>query len=573
MNCKMRGIGVSSGIANGYVLKKAELLKVIEKKIVTDSETEIERLNNARKISLGRIEKLLCQLTRANRSEEAQIFEAHQALINDEIFFGEVEKKVIAENVNVEWALEVITKKYLKSFEDLEDEYLKERKIDIIDVMAQITNILMGIEESDFKELSDNVVIVAKDLAPSDFAKINLSKVIGFVTERGSQTSHVSIMARSYGLPAVAGLEGIWKQAENGDVILVDGETGTVILNPTNAEIDVFQMKQQKLREFNVTLKALKDCQTLSQDGLKLEIAANIGAPREVEAVLENGGEGIGLYRTEFLYMSRNSFPSEEEQFIAYKTVVEKMNGKPVVIRTLDVGGDKNLPYMDISKEDNPFLGYRAIRICLENDDIFKTQLRALLRASKYGNLKIMFPMISCIEELQAAKAKLKVVVDELKRENIAINEKIEVGMMVEIPAAAINADMFAKEVDFFSIGTNDLIQYSLAVDRGNQKIAHLYNQLHPAVLRLIQRIIAAAHQENIWVGICGEAAADPRLAPVFAAMGIDELSVNSKSILKIRWMINNSSCREMKKVVTQIMNMPTAGEIENYLQNKIKLM
>jgi phosphotransferase system enzyme I (PtsI) len=351
----------------------------------------------------------------------------------------------------------------------------------------------------------------------------------------------------------------------------LDGEEGTVIVNPTKSEMDAFEMKQTKLREFNVGLRALKDCPTLSQDGSKIEIVANIGSPKEVEAVLENGGEGIGLYRTEFLYLDRNSLPSEEEQFTAYKTVVETMNGKPVVIRTLDVGGDKKLPYLGIPKEDNPFLGYRAIRFCLENREIFHTQLRALLRASKYGNLKIMFPMISSIEELRAVKAQLKLVADELKRQKIAINEQIEVGMMVETPATAVIADMCAKEVDFFSIGTNDLIQYSTAVDRGNPKVAHLYNPCHPAVLRLIQRVVEEAHKANIWAGICGEAAADPRLAPVFAAMGVDELSVNAKSILKIRWMLQKSSCRELKKVVAELMNMSTAKAIEDYLQDKIK--
>jgi phosphotransferase system enzyme I (PtsI) len=567
----MRGIGVSSGIANGYVVKKNELFRAVEKRIVTDPGGEIARLNNARQKSVEQIDTLLRRLMQENRPQEAQILEAHKALVCDEFFFDEVEQKIRTENVNAEWALQAITAVYLKSFESLEDEYLRERKTDIIDVTGRITDNLLGSGKGDGLDLSGNVVIVAKDLTPSDFAQIDLAKVIGFVTEKGSKTSHVSIMARSFGVPAVVGVEEIWTTAENGDAILLDGEEGTVIVNPTKSEMDAFEMKQTKLREFNVGLRALKDCPTLSQDGSKIEIVANIGSPKEVEAVLENGGEGIGLYRTEFLYLDRNSLPSEEEQFTAYKTVVETMNGKPVVIRTLDVGGDKKLPYLGIPKEDNPFLGYRAIRFCLENREIFHTQLRALLRASKYGNLKIMFPMISSIEELRAVKAQLKLVADELKRQKIAINEQIEVGMMVETPATAVIADMCAKEVDFFSIGTNDLIQYSTAVDRGNPKVAHLYNPCHPAVLRLIQRVVEEAHKANIWAGICGEAAADPRLAPVFAAMGVDELSVNAKSILKIRWMLQKSSCRELKKVVAELMNMSTAKAIEDYLQDKIK--
>jgi phosphotransferase system enzyme I (PtsI) len=569
----MRGIGVSPGIATGSVLKKNELLRIIEKRIAVDPEAEVRRLNDARQKSIVQIERLLRKVKGDHRPEEAQIFEAHKALVQDDVFFGEVEQKIITEHVNAEWALKSTTDIYLKSFESLEDELFRERKADIVDVMDRITNILMGIAESGFSDFDENTVIVAKDLAPSDFAKIDFAKVIGLVTEKGSRTSHVSIMARSLGVPAVVGAADIWSVAENGAAILLDGEAGSVILNPLKSEVAAFQLKQKKWQEFNAKLKTLRDCRTVSRDGARIEIAANIGAPKDVDDVLENGGEGVGLYRTEFLFLDRESFPSEEEQFTAYKTVVEKMNGKPVVIRTLDIGGDKQLPYLDIPQEDNPFLGYRAIRICLENPQIFHTQLRALMRASKYGNLKIMFPMISCIEELRAAKAQLKSVMDELRQEKIAINENIEVGMMVEIPATAVMADMFAKEADFFSIGTNDLIQYATAVDRGNPKIAHLYNPFHPAVLRLIQRTIEAAHQENRWVGVCGEAAADPRLALVFAAMGVDELSVNSKSILKIRWMINNSSCQEIKKAVAEIMNMPTAEEIENYLQDKINFL
>ena len=573
MNMNMRGIGVSPGIANGYVVKKSEPLRIVEKKVVVDSEAETKKLNNTREKGIEQIEKTIFRLMQDNRAEEVQIFEAHKALVNDDVFFGEVEQKIKTENVNAEWALKKTTEQYLKSFESFEDEYLKEREVDIIDVTNRILNILIGIEESNLFDLSDHMVIVAKDLAPSDFAQIDLSKTIGFVIEKGSRTSHVSIMARSFGVPAVVGVGEIFTKAKNGDAVLLDGEEGSVILNPTKSEIDAYQMKQTRLREFNIQLKVLKNCRTLSKDGLKFKIAANIGAPKDIDDVLENGGEGIGLYRTEFLYWDRDSFPSEEEQFTVYKTVVEKMDGKPVVIRTLDIGGDKKLPYLDIPLEDNPFLGYRAIRICLGNKQIFNTQLRALMRASKYGNLKIMFPMVSSIEELRAAKAELKSVTDELKREKIEINEKVEVGMMVEVPAAAIIADLFAKEVDFFSIGTNDLIQYTTAVDRGNPKIAHLYNQFHPAVLRLIQRIIEVAHKEKIWVGICGEAAAEPKLAPIFAAMGVDELSVNPKSILKIRWMLNNSSCHEMEEVVAKILNMPTAEEIENYLQDKVKIM
>lgn len=562
----MKGIGVSSGIAIGYVLKKEETVQKIERKTIEDSGAEMKRLNEARQTSIAQLDQIIQKMQQENRDEEAQIFEAHKMLVGDDIFFGEVEQMILKEKVNAEWALQVITDAYIKQFASFEDEYLRERQADLVDIRNRITKILLGIEEKEPDAVSDEMVIVAKDLAPSDFAKMDLSKIIGFVTEKGSKTSHVSIMARSYGVPAVVGVEAIFTKVKNGDAIIIDGEAGTVLLNPTAAELDTYQRKQQKLQEFNTRLQALKDRETCSLDGKKFTIAANISGPQDVDAVLANGGEGIGLYRTEFLFLDRDSFPSEEEQFTVYKSVVEKMKGKPVVFRTLDVGGDKELPYLDIPPEDNPFLGFRAIRICLANQELFRTQLRALLRASKYGNLKIMFPMISSLEELRAAKAQLKAVSAELEKENIDFAEDIEVGMMVEVPAAAMIAEIFAKEVDFFSIGTNDLIQYTTAVDRGNQRIAHLYTEYHPALFRLIQRIVDAAHQEDIWVGICGEAAANPRLAPIYAAMGVDELSVDSKSILKIRWMLNNSSCLEMEKVVAQIMEMPTADEIEAYL-------
>lgn len=562
----MKGIGVSSGIAIGYVLKKEETVQKIERKTIEDSGAEMKRLNEARQTSIAQLDQIIQKMQQENRDEEAQIFEAHKMLVGDDIFFGEVEQMILKEKVNAEWALQVITDAYIKQFASFEDEYLRERQADLVDIRNRITKILLGIEEKEPDAVSDEMVIVAKDLAPSDFAKMDLSKIIGFVTEKGSKTSHVSIMARSYGVPAVVGVEAIFTKVKNGDAIIIDGEAGTVLLNPTAAELDTYQRKQQKLQEFNTRLQALKDRETCSLDGKKFTIAANISGPQDVDAVLANGGEGIGLYRTEFLFLDRDSFPSEEEQFTVYKSVVEKMKGKPVVFRTLDVGGDKELPYLDIPPEDNPFLGFRAIRICLANQELFRTQLRALLRASKYGNLKIMFPMISSLEELRAAKAQLKAVSAELEKENIDFAEDIEVGMMVEVPAAVMIAEIFAKEVDFFSIGTNDLIQYTTAVDRGNQRIAHLYTEYHPALFRLIQRIVDAAHQEDIWVGICGEAAANPRLAPIYAAMGVDELSVDSKSILKIRWMLNNSSCLEMEKVVAQIMEMPTADEIEAYL-------
>ena len=395
-------------------------------------------------------------------------------------------------------------------------------------------------------------------------------KVIGIVTELGGRTSHTSIMARSLEIPAVAGVKDITNIAKNGDFMIVDGSKGIVLINPSQDEVEFYQREKEKYEEFKQQTRQMKGKESISKDGVKVEIAANIGTPKDVDNVIENDGEGVGLYRTEFLYMDNDRLPTEDEQFEAYKVVAERLEGKPIVIRTLDVGGDKDIPYLELPKEMNPFLGYRAIRLCLDRRDIFKTQLRALLRASAYGNIKIMFPMISNIQEVREAKRILEEAKEELRKENIPFNEDIEVGIMVEIPSVAIHSDIFAREVDFFSIGTNDLIQYTLAVDRGNQEISHLYNQYDPAVLRLIKMTIDNGHKAGIWVGMCGEAAGDEKLIPVLLGMGLDEFSMNPASILKARYIISNTSKKEVEGMLDEILSLPTAEDVERYIDENI---
>ncbi|RKD34211.1 phosphoenolpyruvate--protein phosphotransferase [Thermohalobacter berrensis] len=569
----MKGIGASPGIAIGKVLVKEETKVEVEKKSIEDTKAEIERLQEARERSKEQIEKLYNHALENIGKDEAKIFEAHMLILDDPEYFGQVENKIKSENANAEWALKTVTDTFVAMFENMDNEYMRERAADIKDVSGRVLKLLLGIDTTDFSNLDEEVIIVAKDLTPSDTAQMDKEKVIGFVTEIGGRTSHSAIMARTLEIPAVVGVEGILEAAQNGDTIVFDGDEGEVYVNPEEKVIEGYEDKKKKYEEFKEKLEELKGAKSVTKDGVEVELVANIGTPKDVEGVIRNDGEGIGLYRTEFLYMDRDKLPTEDEQFEAYKEVVEKLEGKPVVIRTLDIGGDKELPYLDLPEEMNPFLGYRAIRLCLDKTDIFKTQLRALLRASAYGNLKIMFPMISSIAEVRQAKKILEEVKEELRSENVEFDDNIEVGMMIEIPAAAVMSDLFAKEVDFFSIGTNDLIQYTTAVDRMNQKISYLYSQFHPALLRLVKQVIDNAHKEGIWVGMCGEAAGDPKLIPVLLGMGLDEFSMSPISILRARWIIRNTSKEEMEEMVNKVLNMATAEEVEKFIDENISVL
>ena len=566
----MRGIGTSPGIALGkvFVYKEPEINVVKEN--IENIEKEINRLDLAIEEGTKQVDKLYEKTLHNVGKEEAEIFNAHKMILKDPEFIGSIKEKVKSEKVNVEWAIKTISDEYIQIFENMEDEYLKERALDLKDISTRLLRILLGIEATDLGSIEEESIILAYDLTPSDTAQIDKKLVLGFVTEIGGPTSHSAIMARTMEIPSVSGIKNVINIAKNGDFIIIDGKSGEILLNPSKEEIKYYSNKQKKYEEFKFQLKEMIGKESISKDGVKVEIAANIGTPKDMDKVLENDGEGVGLFRTEFLYMDRDTEPTEEEQFIAYKTVAEKLGEKPLVIRTLDIGGDKFLPYLDLPKEMNPFLGYRAIRLCLDRTEIFRTQLRAILRASHFGNIKIMFPMVSSIQEVRDAKKIIEEIKEELRSENIPFNEEIEIGIMVEIPAVAVHSDIFAKEVDFFSIGTNDLIQYTLAVARGHQDIVHLYNQYHPAVLKLIKMTIENGHKEGIWVGMCGEAAGDEKLIPILLAMGLDEFSMSSSSILKARWIINNTSKSEVESMLDTILSLPTAEDVEKFIDENI---
>ncbi|MCB2300546.1 phosphoenolpyruvate--protein phosphotransferase [Clostridium tagluense] len=568
----MKGIGVSPGIVIGKVLLKEEKKIIIEKKDIINYEDEIKRYKVAMENSKSEIQDIYNNVLKSMGEKEATIFEAHLMILEDPEMLQQIEKKIQDDKVNAEWALKEISEMFIAMFDAMDNEYMKERAADIKDVTARLMKKLLNIEDVNFAQLANEVVIVARDLTPSDTSQIDKKKVLGFITEIGGRTSHSAIMARTLEIPAIVAVKDIASIVKNGDLIVFDGEEGLIYINPEEKILKLYEEKKEEYNKSQKELDLLIGKESITTDGIKVELSANIGTPKDLESVLNNDGEGIGLYRSEFLYMDRTSAPTEQEQYEAYKEVAQKMKNKPVVIRTLDVGGDKELDYLNLPSEMNPFLGYRAIRVCLDKVDIFKTQLRAILRASAYGNIKIMFPMISSIEELRAAKAILEEVKNDLHKENIAFNEKLEVGIMIEIPAAAIISDLFAREVDFFSIGTNDLIQYTTAVDRMNEKISHLYNPFHPALLRLVKMVIDNAHKENKWVGMCGEVAGDPKLIPVLIGMGLDEFSMSPISILRARGIIRNISQEKMRDLAQQVVNLPTATEVEKFIEKNINL-
>lgn len=566
----MKGIGVSPGIVIGKVLLKEENKIVIEKKNIISCEDEITRFKTAMENSKVEIQEIYNNVLKNIGEEEATIFEAHLMILEDPEMSQQMEKEIQDNSVNAEWALKQTSETFIAMFEAMDNEYMKERAADIKDVTSRLMKKLLNIKEVNFGQLASEVIIVANDLTPSDTSQIDKKKVLGFITEIGGRTSHSAIMARTLEIPAIVAVKDITKKVKNGDLIVFDGEEGLIFVNPEEKIVKQYEEKKAEYNKSQKELSLLIGKKSTTTDGVTVELAGNIGTPKDLESVLGNDCEGIGLFRSEFLYMDRKTAPSEEEQFAAYKEVAEKMKNKPVVIRTLDVGGDKELDYLNLPKEMNPFLGYRAIRVCLDKVDIFKTQLRAILRASAFGNVKIMFPMISSVEELRAAKVILEEVKTELHSEKIEFNESLEVGIMIEIPAAAIISDLLAKEVDFFSIGTNDLIQYTTAVDRMNEKISHLYNPFHPALLRLVKTVIDNAHSENKWVGMCGEVAGDPKLIPILIGMGLDEFSMSPISVLRARAIIRNISQEKMKDLALQVINLPTAVEVESFLLNNI---
>lgn len=532
---RLQGIAASNGIAiaKAYRLEHPDLM--VEKQTIENPAEHVRRFQQALAKSKEELEAIRAHALKELGEDKAAIFSAHLLVLSDPELVQAVEQKIEQERVNAEFALHDVASMFIAMFEAMDNEYMKERAADIRDVTKRVLAHLLGVTISNPSMITEEVIIVAEDLTPSDTAQLNRKYVKGFTTDIGGRTSHSAIMARSMEIPAVVGTKEATAVIQNGDIVIIDGIDGEVIVNPTEETIAEYEQKRAAFAAQKAEWAKLVHEQTTTSDGHHVELAANIGTPNDVEGVLANGAEGIGLYRTEFLYMGRNELPTEEEQFEAYKTVLEKMEGKPVVVRTLDIGGDKELPYLDLPKEMNPFLGFRAVRLCLNMQDMFRTQLRALLRASVYGNLKVMFPMIATLDEFRQAKAVLLEEKEKLVAEGVAVSDHIEVGMMVEIPAAAVLADQFAKEVDFFSIGTNDLIQYTMAADRMNERVSYLYQPYNPAILRLIYNVIEAAHKEGKWVGMCGEMAGEELAVPILLAFGLDEFSMSATSILRVR--------------------------------------
>ncbi|WP_071119564.1 phosphoenolpyruvate--protein phosphotransferase [Romboutsia timonensis] len=567
------GTGASPGIALGraLVIEHSEL--VIEKKTIENIDEEIQKLESAVKVSKEELTKVKEKALAELGEHEAEIFEAHLLVLEDPELIGSAISKIRDEKVNADYALNEIKEMFVAMFESMDNEYMRERAADIKDVTNRVLRHILGIKVVDLAGLDEEVVLIAHDLTPSDTATMNKNMVLGFLTDIGGRTSHTAIMARTLEIAAVVGLNDITKKVKDGDYIVFNGDTGEVRVNPDEETKAKYASLKEEFEEYRKSLELLKGQASITTDGRHVELAGNIGSPNDVEGLIKNDAEGVGLYRTEFLYMDKeDSFPTEEEQYEAYKAVLEGMNNKPIVIRTLDIGGDKELPYFEMEAEMNPFLGYRAIRLCLDRKDIFKTQLRALYRASVHGKLRIMFPMISSLEELLDAKEVIKEVLKELDAENIAYSNDVEVGMMIEIPSAAVISDVLAKHVDFFSIGTNDLIQYTCAVDRMNQKISHLYNQFNPAVLRLIKMVIDNAHKEGKWVGMCGESAGDQRMIPILLGFGLDEFSMSPISILPARKLITSLSYADMQKFADEVLAMGTAKEIKEYVDKTFNI-
>ncbi len=566
----IKGIAASSGVAIGKIYKLESPVIEVNNDVKGSKEEELARFEKALNKTVEDINKVKEKASANLSSEELAIFDAHLMMAQDPEYADQI-KAMINEGNSADFACKSVSDSMVSMFESLDDPYFKERAADIKDVSYRLLCNCLGLVIPDLTTIEEEVIIVAEDLTPSDTASLNKKYTLGFCTNIGGRTSHSAIMARSLEIPAIVGTGNIMSSCKNGDTLILDAIDGIAIVNPSEEEIATYKEKQAKFLEEKKALEVLVNQKSISTDGHQVELAGNIGGPKDVEAVVKNGGEGVGLFRTEFLYMnSENDFPSEEEQFEAYKAVLEGMNGKKVVVRTLDIGGDKKLNYFTFPEEMNPFLGYRAIRFCLDRTDVFRTQLRALIRASVYGRLCIMFPMIATVKEFLDAKAIFLEEKDKLISEGVKVADNIEVGMMVEIPASAILADEFAKHADFFSIGTNDLIQYSMAADRMSEKVSYLYQPLNPSILRLVKMTIDGAHSQGKWVGMCGEMAGDQNAAPLLLGLGLDEFSMSATSILRARKIINGLSKAKMEELANIALHMQTEQEVLDLLKNNL---
>ena len=572
MKPTLQGIAASDGIAIAKVYTLTEPDLTVTKVTVEDSEKEVSRLDDALAASIKDVELIKETALKNLGEEEAQVFDAHLMVLSDPELIGQVKDSITSNKVNAESALKEVTDMFISIFAGMEDNpYMQERAADIRDVSKRILAHLLGVKIPSPATIKDEVIIVAADLTPSDTAQLNRQYVKAFVTDIGGRTSHSAIMARSLEIPAIVGTKEVTSIAKDGDIIIVDGLSGDVFLNPSEEVIAEYRAKAEAFAAQQAEWEKLKDSKTYTKDGHQVELAANIGTPKDLEGVVNNGAEGVGLYRTEFLYMDSHEMPTEEDQFEAYKAVLEGMNGKPVVVRTMDIGGDKELPYLPLPHEMNPFLGYRAIRISLNEPEMFRTQLRALLRASVYGKLRIMFPMIATLNDFRGAKALLEEEKAKLIAEGVAVSDDIQVGIMIEIPAAAVLAHQFAKEVDFFSIGTNDLIQYTMAADRMNERVSYLYQPYNPSILTLIKHVIDSAHKEGKWAGMCGEMAGDQTAVPLLVGLGLDEFSMSASSVLKTRSLISKLTLSDMQALADKAINeCATVEEVEALVEEAV---
>ena len=563
------GIPASPGIVFGkaLVLKEEKIVLDTQKISEDQVEAEVARFYAGREAAVEQLNSIHQRALKSLGEEKAAIFEGHLMILEDEELEEEIIDYLRSNKVNASVAASKIIDQQVEMLSEIDDEYLKERAGDIRDIGNRLIKNILGMHIVDLGDITEESILVAYDLTPSETAQLNLEKVLGFITDIGGRTSHTSIMARSLELPAIVGTNNVTARVNTGDYLILDAVNNRVYVNPTQAEIDELKTLEAKLAEEKAELAKLKDLPAVTLDDHKVDVVANIGTIRDCEGAHRNGAEGVGLYRTEFLFMDRDQLPSEEEQFIAYKEVVEAMEGRLVVLRTMDIGGDKELPYLNLPKEMNPFLGWRAVRIALDRREILHAQLRAVLRASAFGKLAVMFPMIISVEEIRELKSVLETLKAELRAEGKAFDENIQVGVMVETPSAAVNAKFLAKEVDFFSIGTNDLTQYTLAVDRGNELISHLYNPMSPSVLGLIKQVIDASHAEGKWTGMCGELAGDERATLLLLGMGLDEFSMSAISVPHIKKLVRHVSYQEAKALADEALQKPTAAEIEQLIQ------
>lgn len=561
-----KGIAGSEGIGIGKVVIIEEHKVVIEDRTISDTEAEINRVREGIEKFVADTTAMADKMEATVGAKDADILRGHIMLLQDPTIEEQIVDLINNENVNAEKALDQVLEQTAELFSQIPDDLLQQRATDLRDIKGRILKILLGIDEQDISEVPEGTVLVARDLTPSMTAGIIPEKIAGVLTEVGGRTSHSAILARAMEIPAVLSIEGICSQVKNGDTVVLNGTTGEAIVNPDEETIAVYEKMLEEYRKERELLKQYAGKPTVSKDGTKVELVCNIGKPEDAKKAVECDGEGIGLFRTEFLFMDRDTIPTEEEQFEAYKSVAETMAGKPVIIRTLDIGGDKEIPYLGLEKEENPFLGFRAIRFCLQRRDIYETQLRALVRASAFGKIKVMIPLVTGVDEFRQVKAIVADIMKEYDAAGVEYNKNLQIGVMMETPAACLMADALAKEADFFSIGTNDLTGYTMAVDRGNAKVAYLYSAYNPAVLRAIKRIIECGKQEGIMVGMCGEAAAAPKLIPLLLAFGLDEFSVSATSVLRTRKNISDNDIAQCKELADKVMECTTEEEVLNIL-------